>query len=68
MDTHGRIEGFTADAVAQAHEADLKTQEQYGVKYLRNWFDEQARSFAWLKRQIKRRRSPFIAKRMRCCR
>jgi hypothetical protein len=40
MDTHGHIEGLTADAVAQAHEADLKTQEPYGVKYLRYWFDE----------------------------
>jgi hypothetical protein len=68
MDTHGRIEGLTADAVAQAHEADLKTQEQYRVKYLRYWFDEQARSFAWLKHQIKRLRLPFIGKRMSCCR
>jgi hypothetical protein len=28
------------DAVAQAHEADLKTQEKYGAKYLRYCFDE----------------------------
>jgi len=42
MDTHGHIEGLTADAVAQAHAADVKTQEQYGVKYLRYWFDETA--------------------------
>jgi hypothetical protein len=40
MDTHSHIEGLTADAAAQAHEADLKTQEKYGVKYLRYWFDE----------------------------
>ncbi len=40
MDTHGHIEGLTADGVAQAHEADLKTQAKYGVKYLRYWFDE----------------------------
>jgi hypothetical protein len=40
MDTHGHIEGLTADAVAQAHAADLKTQAKYGVKYLRYWFDE----------------------------
>ena len=40
MDTHSRIEGLTADAVAQAHAADLKTQVKYGVKYLRYWFDE----------------------------
>lgn len=40
MDVHHHIEGLTADAVAHAHEADLKTQEAYGVKYLRYWFDE----------------------------
>ena len=42
MDTHQHIEGLTADAVGQAHAADLKTGEKYGVKYLRYWFDEQA--------------------------
>ena len=42
MDTHRHIEGLTADGVAQAHAADLKTQEKYGVKYLRYWFDEDA--------------------------
>jgi hypothetical protein len=40
MDTHGHIEGLTADAVAGAHAADLATQDKYGVKYLRYWFDE----------------------------
>jgi hypothetical protein len=40
MDTHHHVEGLTADAVAQAHEADLKAQEKHGVKYLRYWFDE----------------------------
>ena len=40
MDTHGHIEGLTADAVAQAHAADVQTQAKYGVKYLRYWFDE----------------------------
>lgn len=40
MDVHAHIEGLTADAVAQAHEADLRTQEKYGVKYLRYWFNE----------------------------
>ena len=42
MDTHAHIEGLTADAVAQAHAADVQTQEKYGVKYLRYWFDETA--------------------------
>ncbi|MEO7911951.1 MAG: DUF4242 domain-containing protein [Roseiflexaceae bacterium] len=40
MDIHAHVEGLTEDAVAQAHQADLKTQEKYGVKYLRYWFDE----------------------------
>jgi Protein of unknown function (DUF4242) len=40
MDVHYHVEGLTADAVAGAHEADLHTQEKYGVKYLRYWFDE----------------------------
>jgi hypothetical protein len=40
MDTHAHIEGLTADAVAGAHAADVKTQDKYGVKYLRYWFDE----------------------------
>jgi hypothetical protein len=42
MDIHHHIEGLTEDAVGQAHEADLRTQEKYGVKYLRYWFDEQS--------------------------
>jgi hypothetical protein len=40
MDVHEHVEGLTADAVAQAHEADLRAQEKYGVKYLRYWFNE----------------------------
>ncbi len=40
MDVHHHGEGLTEDAVAHAHEADLKTQEKYDVKYLRYWFDE----------------------------
>ena len=40
MDIHNHIEGLTADAVDHAHQADLKTQEKYNVKYLRYWFDE----------------------------
>ena len=40
LDVHDHIEGLTADAVTQAHQADLQTQEKYGVKILRYWFDE----------------------------
>ena len=40
MDMHNIEGGVKADDVAQAHMADLKTQEQYGVSYLRYWVDE----------------------------
>jgi hypothetical protein len=33
-------EGATVEDVIGAHRADLKTQDQYGVKYLRYWVDE----------------------------
>lgn len=43
MDVHESIpEGATAADVADAHEADLKIQDQHGVKYLRYWVDEKA--------------------------
>ena len=40
MDIHQHIDGLTAEAVSNAHAADLKTQQKYGVKYLKYWFDE----------------------------
>jgi hypothetical protein len=40
MDVHDYVEGLTADAVAEAHQADLETQGKYDVKYKRYWFDE----------------------------
>lgn len=40
MDVHERVEGLTADAVSQAHQADLATQGKYGVNYERYWYDE----------------------------
>jgi len=42
MDVHDHIPGLTADAVAKAHQADLKTQAKHGVKYLKYWFDEKS--------------------------
>ena len=42
MDVHNHIEGLTADAAEQAHQADLKAQAKYGVNYQRYWFDEAA--------------------------
>ncbi len=41
MDVHESLpEGATVKDVMGAHEADLKTQDEYGVKYLRYWVDE----------------------------
>lgn len=40
MDYHAKVEGLTAEAVAQAHQADLKVQGDHGVKYLKYWFNE----------------------------
>ena len=37
MDIHHKVEGLTANAVRQAHEADVQTQEKSGVKYLKYW-------------------------------
>ena len=39
LDIHN-IEGVTAEAAAQAHAADLRTQDRYGVDYQRYWVDE----------------------------
>jgi hypothetical protein len=41
MDVHEHLpEGATAADVAGAHAADLKIQDQHGVKYLKYWVDE----------------------------
>jgi Nickel responsive protein SCO4226-like len=40
LDIHHHVDGLTADAVKGAHEADLATQEEYGVRYLEYWFNE----------------------------
>jgi hypothetical protein len=41
MDVHETLpEGATAADVAGAHDADVKVQDQYDVKYLRYWVDE----------------------------
>ena len=43
MDVHEKLPaGATTKDVAAAHEADLKTQGKYGVKYLRYFLDEKA--------------------------
>lgn len=40
MDVHHKVEGLTPEAIAAAHQADLATQEKYGVKFLTYWYDE----------------------------
>lgn len=40
MDVHGKVEGLTAEAVAGAHQKDLEVQNQYGVSYIKYWFNE----------------------------
>jgi hypothetical protein len=40
LDVHNKIDNLTADGAADAHRKDLETQNKYGVKYLRYWFDE----------------------------
>jgi hypothetical protein len=40
MDVHKIEGGVSAGDVAKAHQADLATQEQYGVRYRRYWVDE----------------------------
>ncbi len=40
MDVHKKIDGLTAEAVAGAHQRDLRVQDKHGVKYLKYWFNE----------------------------
>jgi hypothetical protein len=44
MDVHHDVpEEIDAQAVAEAHMADVRTQDAYGAKYLNYWFDADAR-------------------------
>jgi len=40
LDTHNKIPGLTAEAVAQAHAADVAVQGKHGVTFFRYWYDE----------------------------
>jgi hypothetical protein len=40
MDVHHKVDGLTAEAVAGAHKRDMEVGPQYGVEYLKYWFDE----------------------------
>jgi uncharacterized protein DUF4242 len=40
LDIHNVGDGVKMEDVAKAHQADLATQGEYGVDYLRYWVDE----------------------------
>jgi len=40
MDIHSKVEGATAQAVADAHTQDVGVQGKYGVRYVKYWLDE----------------------------
>lgn len=40
MDVHNKVDGLTAQAVADAHQHDLEIESKYGVHYRQYWFDE----------------------------
>lgn len=40
MDIHRNVDGLTANAIAEAHMKDLSIQNQYGVNYIRYWYNE----------------------------
>lgn len=42
MDVHTIEGGVTEADVAAAHQADLNTQDEFGVNYLKYWVDEEA--------------------------
>ncbi len=40
LDVHTMEGGVSAEDVAKAHQADVETQEKYGVNYKHYWVDE----------------------------
>ncbi len=40
MDVHEKVDGLTAEAVAEAHKKDLETQHKHGVNYRSYWYNE----------------------------
>lgn len=39
LDIHRKIEGLTKEALEEAHQKELAIQANYGVKFLRYWYD-----------------------------
>ncbi len=42
MDVHKKVEGASIEDVANAHLSDLRVQSDYGVRYIRYWFNQDA--------------------------
>jgi hypothetical protein len=40
IDSHEKVPGLTAEAVAGAHQKDLELQSQHGVNYIKYWYNE----------------------------
>jgi hypothetical protein len=39
LDTHYKVKGLTAKKLKEAHKKDLAVQKEFGVKYIKYWFD-----------------------------
>ncbi len=39
-DIHEKVDGLTAEAVAEAHRRDIEVEGKYGVNILKYWYDE----------------------------
>jgi hypothetical protein len=65
MDTHRNVADLTREAVEGAHQADLATQEQYGVDYEQYWYITRPRvpCTAWSRPRTPRQLLRCIAKR-----
>ena len=40
LDIHHKVDGLTADEIADAHKKDAEVQKKYGVNYLKYWLNE----------------------------
>jgi len=63
MDHHKNVEGLSTEAVEEAHQKDLETQDEHGVKYHSYWYNEEkGEIFCLAKPPAKKRRKPFTGK------
>jgi len=40
MDIHHNVQGLTPEGITADHEKDLASQDKYGVRFLKYWYDE----------------------------